>query len=493
MSSSADARQESVADIDMPDPAAQPDVPAGFERLNLAAAQARPEEALKELLDTAVNATSDATADATSASADSDRPSSEKTTSDPRTERWITISASALMCIIGLNSGWVGPSLASIAKAQGVPLANAGSLVSVYFFGCVVTIVVGQWILEKFGGRNSLRLAALGMLIGLAMIASGAGVVITWLGSFIFGLGVGISSIASNICILAIAASHAASRLNRLHLFFGIGALIGPFFAWAGHQTPWSYQATYAFGVLYTAAVGAILMKAPNIAISVNGESGTSTGSGEGNSSTVAGEGSASPKTLSEQGSIFREPLLWLFSLVLCLYVGIETGAGAWMCTYVEKEFQLSAGASAIVMSCLWGGLTFGRMSGVPLTRRFRPELITLVAMLISTAAFATLVVASNLSSMSLLVVALLGFGFGPIFPTVIGEATTRFPAATGTVTTTLITAGFVGGIIGPWITGAVFEWVGLVPGMTLLLVTCLAMAALYAFCSHNRFSSLTR
>lgn len=485
MSSSANAKQESVADIDMPDPVAQPDVPGVIE-----SETGPPDEALKELLNIAVSASSDSTApsqanfEATSASAGAENTAADQPANDPKAERWITISASALMCIVGLNSGWVGPSLASIAKAQGVPLTNAGSLVSVYFFGCVVTIIVGQWILEKFGGRNSLLLAAAGMLIGLAMIASGAGVVITWLGSFIFGLGVGVSSIASNICILAIAASHAASRLNRLHLFFGIGALIGPFFAWAGQQTPWSYQATYAFGVLYTAAVVAILMKAPNIAISVNGKSSTSTGPEECGSSTVTGEGSASQQTSSKH--ILREPLLWLFSLVLCLYVGIETGAGAWMCTYVEKEFQLSAGASAIAMSCLWGGLTFGRMSGVPLTSRFRPELITLIAMLISTAAFATLVVASNLSSMSLLVVALLGFGFGPIFPTVIGGATTRFPAATGTVTTTLITAGFVGGIIGPWITGAVFEKIGLQPGMTLLLVTCLAMAALYAFCSHK-------
>lgn len=457
--------------------------PAGDAQAEIAhidsTAGARPESALKDLLDTASSAAPGATSNA---APDAKHRREELTSVDGtaapsadqrHAERWITIAASALMCMVGLNSGWVGPSLESIAKAQGVPLANAGSLVSVYFFGCVVTIVVGQWILEKFGGRNSLRLAAVGMLAGLAMIASGAGFIVTWLGSFVLGLGVGISSIASNICILAIAAGHAASRLNRLHLFFGIGALIGPFFAWAGQQTPWSYQATYAFGVLYTVAVGAILMKAPNISITVN-------------QSKKNKSGDDSSQSNSPQGSIFKEPLLWLFSAILCLYVGIESGAGAWLFTFVEKEFQLTSGASAIAMSCLWGGLTLGRMSGVPLTRRFRPEVITLVAMLISTAALATLILASNLSDMALLVVAILGFGFGPVFPTVIGGATTKFPAATGTVTTTLITAGFVGGIIGPWIIGAVFEKIGLEQGMTMLLVTCLAMSALYAISAHR-------
>lgn len=480
----------------------------------------RPDAALKDLVSAAnsaaeVDRAAKSAGEASSAANPSvdrnDADQHDTTAADQHAERWITIAASALMCMVGLNSGWVGPSLESIAKAQGVPLANAGTLVSVYFFGCVVTIVVGQWILEKFGGRNSLRLAAVGMFVGLSMIASGAGFVITWAGSFILGLGVGISSIASNICILATAAGHAASRLNRLHLFFGIGALIGPFFAWAGQQTPWSYQATYAFGVLYTAAVGAILAKAPNITISVNDNKSTAASTGSSVTSTRSSETSTRSSATSTRSSatstrssvtstrssvtstdgppqrhVLKEPLLWLFASILCLYVGIETGAGAWLFTFVEKEYQLSAGASAIAMSCLWGGLTLGRMSGVPLTRRFKPELITLVAMLISTTALLILIVSSNLSDMALLVVALLGFGFGPVFPTVIGGATNRFPAAKGTVTTTLITLGFVGGIIGPWIIGAVFEKIGLEQGMILLLATSLAMSVLYAVCAYQ-------
>jgi|GEM_PF-424970 Fucose permease len=448
--------------------------PAGDAQADIAptdsTASTPPASALKDLLDTASNAAPEAKLRSKIVE-DTATPSADH----PHAERWITIAASALMCMVGLNSGWVGPSLESIAKAQGVPLANAGSLVSVYFVGCVVTIVVGQWILEKFGGRNSLRLAAVGMLAGLAMIASGAGFIITWLGSFILGLGVGISSIASNICILAIAPGHAASRLNRLHLFFGIGALIGPFVAWAGQQTTWSYQATYAFGVLYTAVVGVILMKTPNISISVNDKKKAKSSTDD-----------SLQQTSTPHRSVFREPLLWLFSAILCLYVGIESGAGAWLFTFVEKEFQLSAGASAIAMSCLWGGLTLGRMSGVPLTRRFRPELITIVAMLISTTALAILLLASNLSDMALLVVAMLGFGFGPVFPTIIGGATTKFPAEKGTVTTTLITAGFIGGIIGPWTIGAVFEKIGLQQGMTMLLATSLAMSVLYAASAHK-------
>jgi fucose permease len=321
------------------------------------------------------------------------------------------------------------------------------------------------------------------MCAGLAMIASGAGFVITWLGSFILGMGVGISSIAGNICILATAAGHAASRLNRLHLFFGIGALIGPFIAWAGQQTPWSYHATYLFGVLYTAVVGAILIKAPDVAISVN--------------SKAKADGTSSSESSDKQSEIqpgrrhvLKEPLLWLHATILCIYVGIETGAGTWLFTFVEKEFQLSAGASAVAMSFLWGGLTLGRMSGIPLTRRFRPESITLVAMLISSAALVTLICSSNLSDMALLVVALLGFGFGPVFPTIIGGATTRFPQATGTVTTTLVTLGFIGGIIGPWTIGAVFEKIGLEQGMELLLATSILMTVLYGICavkSRNR------
>jgi fucose permease len=70
--------------------------------------------------------------------------------------------------------------------------------------------------------------------------------------------------------------------------------------------------------------------------------------------------------------------------------------------------------------------------------------------------------------------VLLIGFGLGPIFPTIIAQSATRFPLASSATTTVTLAAGNFGGVLLPWLAGYAIAWFG--PVKFMLLVGAAAM-----------------
>ena len=73
----------------------------------------------------------------------------------------------------------------------------------------------------------------------------------------------------------------------------------------------------------------------------------------------------------------------------------------------------------------------------------------------------------------------LIGFCFGPIFPTALSIVTATFRRAPGTAASVVVALGSLGGMLLPWIQGALLESRG--PSSSVLLVAAgtLAMLAL--------------
>jgi fucose permease len=81
----------------------------------------------------------------------------------------------------------------------------------------------------------------------------------------------------------------------------------------------------------------------------------------------------------------------------------------------------------------------------------------------------------------SVLAIALMGFGFGPIFPTTVATATARFPNAPGRATSLIVAMGSLGGMLLPWIQGQLLDGQG-PAAIALFVAACiLAMLALHA------------
>ena len=245
--------------------------------------------------------------------------------------------AMGLRFLIGLNLAWIGPLIPAIASAQGATLVEAGILVSIYYVGTIPMLVLGRWFLAKLGLKSSLLLASLLACIGSLMIAFGIGMPFLWLGSVMFGAGAGLAIISGSVFVLKCGLDNPASLLNKLAMFYGIGALTGPVLAWGATSTPWSYHLVYLFGAMFASLLGFLMYsKAKGTPVSLD-------------------------LAKQEEGESHKKLDVWLFAVLLLLYIGVEIGITAWIYTYLTKASGLAHGHSALGVSFLCGGLTLGR------------------------------------------------------------------------------------------------------------------------------------
>lgn len=375
----------------------------------------------------------------------------------------IFATACALTFLAGLNAGWIGPIIPTLTHAQDMTLADAGTFVSIYFASGTVPLLLGGPVIQRLGPRNALQLSALLFSLGFLIIALANGKYPVWLGGSVFGVGAGLNGLASNIAVLRIYSSTAATALNKMHLNFGIGALLGPFIAWASLNSPASYRLPFLIGSVFGLAV-AVLIGSPKPV-----------------------EPTDVKATQTANTSAFKSITLWLYVLAVMSYVGIETGVGAWLYTYLVRATHLDDAIASLSMSVLFAGMTAGRLATIHLSRRVSTDLITAVCMTISFISLYVLLQNPLLGALALLFVGCLGLGFGPTFPNVVSSVNSRFPGASGTIMPVVMLGGSVGGILFPWITGTLFTGVGLQEGIAFLVISCLVFLTIFSIVTFKK------
>ena len=157
-------------------------------------------------------------------------------------------------------------------------------------------------------------------------------------------------------------------------------------------------------------------------------------------------------------GSLLTNYITWIVALMLFCYIGLEVSIGAWITSLAVElqadETQAIRTLSIFLVAMMFSRLFFGlqdKVTGVQLTPV--GGFVLVGAGLIAIVAISMLMRTQNLQ------VArgwtfLIGFVFGPIFPTTIGMTLEHFePATWGTLFGVLATGGSMGAAILPnWI-----------------------------------------
>lgn len=372
----------------------------------------------------------------------------------------VLVAACALTLLTGLNTGWSGPLIPKIAQLNGIDLGLAGHMVSITACGSMLMLVLGKLLCEKFTSRNCLRIAAAIVGCGMLTLALSPNIGLLAFGAFIIGCGSGLNSIASTTSVLG-DITRSASNLNKVNLFFGIGAVAGPLIAWAGSSTQWSYHIVYLLGAAY-ALTFALTMRFARV-----------------QTATLDMTRPVSPR-------ILKRPQLWLFALVIYMYVGMEVSSAAWLFTYLQKFSGLNLALASISMTILWIGLTLGRLASVFLCNRYSAARITISGMTLAATALVSLALFSGLGPATLAMVLLLGLGFGPIFPNTLAAANDHFRANTTTASTVVISCGAVGGITVPMLANYCFNQVAWQFGMFVLFGLACTMMTVFILLMRN-------
>jgi FHS family Na+ dependent glucose MFS transporter 1 len=152
--------------------------------------------------------------------------------------------------------------------------------------------------------------------------------------------------------------------------------------------------------------------------------------------------------------------LIGLVGIVFFLYVGAEVGYGNWIYTYSIKLGLASAITGNYITSAFWGSFTIGRLAGIPIASRYKPQWIMLLDLIGCLVSISIILIWPG--SITALRVGTLGLGFcmASFFPTAMVLAG-QLMHLSGRVTGFFLFGSGGGGMILPFLIGQLIEPIG--------------------------------
>jgi FHS family glucose/mannose:H+ symporter-like MFS transporter len=187
----------------------------------------------------------------------------------------------------------------------------------------------------------------------------------------------------------------------------------------------------------------------------------------------------------SALGEVVRQPMLWLTALVFFLYCPLEGALGTWATTYLTN-LGYREGRAALLLSGFWLSFLVARLLAAFLELRILPE--STAPWVICVLALSAAMALGNLAGASrqgnaawgLLLV---GFLFGPIFPTLVGILFNHFPQDQhGTAFGAMFALGAMGNLLLPPMIGAYARRTTVQRALRIPLVVALLLAGVSFF-----------
>jgi fucose permease len=361
---------------------------------------------------------------------------------------WTAICFISFM-VVGVSINLLGPSFASLTTRYNMPLADAGTFTMLMAIGATISVLICGRLLDRVDPRYVLCGTAFLLGVGILIIGYAPTLPLALFGTALMGLGFGGMLGAPNYVIAMLYNERAASALNALNVFYGIGAMAGPqVVAFALRQDNITLAFTIA-GVLLLALIPALA----TIRL--------------GKRKVEEGE---EPLKRVPVSLITLAPFIFLFFS----YTGSEVGFGAWIFTQLATVAQADIQTAAFATTAFWAGLTSGRVVGSIVLRRIAEEQLLPLTITIIGLGTALLLMFQTDTSLSILCAFVVGFGCGPVFPTTLAIVRKAYPTAYGTASGILIGLGNFGTIILPWVQGQIGG--GNSGGMELILVLAVVM-----------------
>lgn len=345
---------------------------------------------------------------------------------------------------LGATTAIGGPALPWLAEHTSSPL----NLLSMIFVSGSLGYVVGS----QFGGRAydrfpGHRIQAI-MIVGIAAAAAFVPVVrsLWYLVAVLFLLGIaqGALDVGCNILLTWVHGEKVGPFMNGLHFFFGIGTFVAPLiFAQVVSATGDIQWAYWLFCLIsLPVAIWLWILPSPEVrkAAPHLPEKKTSTG------------------------------LVVLFVAFFALYVGIEVGFGNWIYTYATRLGLADETVAAYLTSAFWGSFTVGRLLGIPISARLRPQTILVLDFAGTLAGFG-IILLWPASSLALWIgTVVLGFSTASVFATAMSLAENRL-GLTGSITGWFLVGAGIGLMFFPWFIGQLFERIGPLVTMPILTI----------------------
>lgn len=337
---------------------------------------------------------------------------------------------------LGLPDTILGASWPAIRGDLGLPLAAAGSAVTVTMLGIVSSSAASGWVRARFGTGA--------VLIGSTLLAATALGLGAWAPSWsaflvaalIAGLGGGAIDASLNHLV---ARRHSARHMNWLHACWGVGASLTPMLVGWMLKRGLSWRWPYAI----LAGVEVVLA----VAFLANRRAWRD-----------ADEAAPSAKA-APVSAVRRSGAMAASVAMFALYGGVEASAGLWATSLLTMTRGASAATAGTMVAVYWGALTLGRFILGALVDRLGPLRLLRFCTRGAVAALALLALPGTPSWFCAGALALLGFALAPVYPVTMHDTASRFEQAGARLVGYQVAACSVGIAVLPGLVGVLAAW----------------------------------
>jgi fucose permease len=360
---------------------------------------------------------------------------------------------------VGINAAVGGVLVLAQMNDYGVDRAVIGITFITGSAGFVLGSLHSGPLIHRLGMRIALLTGCATFILAALYLATRPPLVALLAVQLVTGYAAGI--LESILSAYIAAQPDATTLLNRLHAFFGVGALAGPVLAtWIVGRTAWT--------VVYLVLAVACVPLAVGFALACPRQLG------------AAGAATPAPAAPREpdapavrQGGLLgialRDRGVLVGAVMLAVYVGVELSVGNWAFSYLVQGRGLAQSLAGYAVSGYWLGLTAGRFLISPVATRLGATTSGLMYACLSGIAAATTLLClaplglapSGIAAGATL--ALLGFFLGPVFPTTMAITPRITQARLAATAIGVMNAGSaVGGAALPWLAGAITQGAGI-------------------------------
>ncbi|MGA7631758.1 MAG: MFS transporter, partial [Terriglobales bacterium] len=280
---------------------------------------------------------------------------------------------------------------------------EVGWIAGTAFWGFTLSMFLGGPMSDWLGMKRVIQIAFVTHLLGIATTIAAHSYMTLFLGTMAIGMGNGFYESATNPLTATLYRSHKTERLNRLHVWFPTGIVIGCLAGLAVRRMGLSWRAEMATILLPTFAYGLFFFRTDL-------------------PPTERVEGGVTASVMYRQA--LRPGFLLLLFCIL-LTAATELGPNQWIPSLLTDTLHLSG---VVVLIWITGLMAIGRRFAGPIVQRISPTALLMFSAIL--AAIGLFGLGSSSSAIGVFVTATVyALGVCYFWPTMYGITAERFPA----------------------------------------------------------------
>jgi FHS family glucose/mannose:H+ symporter-like MFS transporter len=308
------------------------------------------------------------------------------------------------------------------------------------------------------------------LALGVAGLSFSTSLPLTLAAVCLAGLGHGSSDLSSLVLAAERYKDRSVSALNLIGLLFGAGAFAGPAFAGVADRL-WGST----LPALWLGLAGVILLLPFAFIQTRRDKLATAIDKDAAQRAEESAEGFR-----AKARKVLSNPLVWALGALLIVYVGAENAMGGWTAEYVKQTTGAALAVAALAASLFWLALAGGRLLAAAFGTRLKPNAVLGAGIVLALIGAGLLAASTGRLALSLVAIALVGAGYGSIYPTAFAMAAAAAPEAPGSATSIVAALGSLGGMVFPWAQGLIL--VGWGTGAAALFMLALGFLMLLFF-----------